>query len=175
LRKLQQGTEKMKQKAKQGRKTLLNGTLQTQICNLLAKGSAIKSACIICQVSERVFYNWRDRGKSGEEPFARFFFAVTRAREQHKANLIQRIVSAMKADWKAAAWLLERQFPADFSRPEQREIIIERPPPPPIQLQPPEVRRETRWTKGEIPFSKAQLKYLSDLSIANHGANADGK
>jgi hypothetical protein len=161
---------------KVGRKILLTPALQVRICKLLSQGSAIKSACIVCGIGERTFYDWRDKGKAGEEPFARFFSAVTRAREQHKANLIQRIVAAIKADWKAAAWLLERQFPADFSRPEQREIIIERPPPPPVQLQSPEVRTETRWTKEEIPFSKAQLKYLSDLrSIANNGGDADGR
>ena len=33
---------------------------------------------------------------------------------------------------------------------------------------------ETCWTRQEIPFSKAQLKYLSDLrSIANNGGDAD--
>jgi hypothetical protein len=161
---------------KLGRKILLTPALQTRICKLLSHGSAIKSACIVCGVSERVFYNWRDRGKAGEEPFACFFSAVTRARERHKANLIERVVAAAKADWKAASWLLERQFASEFARSEPRTIVVERQTPPPLPLQTPEVRTETRWTKEEIPFSKAQLKYLSDLrSITNNGADADAR
>jgi hypothetical protein len=148
---------------KRGRRSILNEKLQRKICGLLSQGSAIKSACIICGIGERTFYDWRDKGRAGEEPFARFFSAVTRAREQHKANLIQRIVAAIKADWKAAAWLLERQFPADFSRPEQREIIIERPPPPPTPERQWESRTTTEWIDREIPFTKSQLEYIANL------------
>jgi hypothetical protein len=50
---------------------------------------------------------------------------VTRARETHKANLIERIVAAAKVDWKAASWLLERQFAAEYAPSERR--AIERP------------------------------------------------
>jgi len=76
-----------------------------------------------------------------------------------------------------AEWLLERYWPNEFGRTEAREIIyVHEPAPLPVQSQPPEVRMETRWTKEEIPFSKAQLEYLSDLrSIANNGGDADGR
>src|SRR6266566_5013569 len=101
---------------KRGRRSILNQKMQRKICGLLSQGSAIKSACIICGLGERTFYDWREKGKAGEGPFARFFAAVTRARETHKADLIERIVAATKADWKAASWLLERQFPNEFAR-----------------------------------------------------------
>jgi hypothetical protein len=47
----------------------------------------------------------------------------------------------------------------------------------PLPFKSPEVRTETRWTKEEIPFSKAQLKYLCDLrsDVASNGGEADGK
>ena len=41
-----------------------------------------------------------------------FVEAATRARDSWKAKLIHRITEA--DDWRAAAWLLERQFPAEF-------------------------------------------------------------
>ncbi|MDQ3120262.1 MAG: hypothetical protein M3Q89_11965 [Verrucomicrobiota bacterium] len=44
--------------------------------------------------------------------YATFFDAATRAREGWKARLVRRLTEA--ADWRAAAFLLERQFPAEF-------------------------------------------------------------
>jgi hypothetical protein len=81
-----------------GRKTLLNPALTKRICKLLAEGSAIKSACILCDVGERTYYDWQDRGQNGEEPYATWFVAVTRAREQHKARLIAVVMEAAHKD-----------------------------------------------------------------------------
>jgi hypothetical protein len=127
--------------SKTGRPSILDHKLQTKICRLLAQGSAIRSACIVCGVSERVFYDWQARGKAGEEPFADFFCAVTRARETHKAKLIQIVLEAAHKDARHAEWLLERQFAAEFARSEPRTMLVERPVPcenngaaPPVQL-----------------------------------------
>ena len=150
---------------RRGRRSTLDQKLQRRICGLLSQGSAIKSACIVCGLGERTFYDWRDKGRAGEEPFARFFSAVTRAREAHKGNLIRRIVSAATADWKAASWLLERQFPGEFGRSEPRTIIIERRP----QAQPnaglsESVERRLWTTASEgLPLSKNDLQYLDYL------------
>jgi hypothetical protein len=154
----------MKRRETRGRKTTLTAPLQCKICALLARGSAIKSACLIVGISERVFYDWRTRGKAAEEPFARFFSAVTRARETHKAKLIERIVAASKADWKAASWLLERQFASEFGRSEPRTIVIDRPPAPVAPAEQPS-RATYYWTtKGfEIPFTREQLEYIGKL------------
>jgi len=86
-------------------------------------------------------------------------------------------VKAADKEARHAEWLLERYWPNEFGRSEAREIIyVHEPAPLPVQSQSPEVRMETRWTKEEIPFSKSQLKYLSDLrSIANNGGDADGR
>ncbi len=55
------------------------------------------------------------RGQAGEEPYAGFFNAASRARDGWKARLISRIEAcAAGGDWRPAAWLLERQFPAEF-------------------------------------------------------------
>ena len=97
-----------------GRKTVLDTVLTKRICKLLAQGSPIKSACTMCGIGERTYHDWNERGQQGEQPYARFFAAATRARERHKANLIERIIAAAKDDWKAASWLLERQFPGEF-------------------------------------------------------------
>jgi hypothetical protein len=50
---------------------------------------------------------------------------VTRAREGHKAKLIQVVMEAAHQDARHAERLLERQFPAEFGRTEPRTIVIE--------------------------------------------------
>jgi transposase len=149
-----------------GRPTLLTAALKNRICGLLRDGCNIKTACNICGVGERTYYDWRGKGNAGEEPFAKFFSAVTRAREAHKANLVRRIVAAAKADWKAASWLLERQFPNEFARSEPRTILIERLPPVPSPE--PETRpgKLERWFTPKsigIPLDKKALDYLDTL------------
>jgi hypothetical protein len=152
-----------------GRATLLTPPLQKKICALLAQGSAIKSACIVAAgLGERTYHDWNQRGKNGEEPFATFFSAATRAREQHKARLIQVVMQAAHKDARHAEWLLERQFPAEFARNEARAIIVERPPVPVSPPKPPLPQTTTYWTTTghEIPFTKDQLKYISQLRAA---------
>jgi hypothetical protein len=73
---------------KRGRPIKLDAAITKRVCALLARGSSIKSACIICGIGERTYFEWQERGKADEVPFARFFSAATRAREEHKARLV---------------------------------------------------------------------------------------
>ena len=104
-----------KKRRKPGRPCKLTAVLTTRICKLLEQGSTIQSACIISGFSERTFYDWQQRGTAGEEPFATFFSAATRAREHHKKRLIDIVVRAADKDARHAEWLLERQFPKEFA------------------------------------------------------------
>lgn len=103
----------------QGRKPVLEADAQqltAKVCTLLAEGVSIKTACNLCDISERAFHEWSRKGATGEEPYAAFIDAASRARDSWKARLIERIwFCASRGDWKAAAWLLERQFPSEFS------------------------------------------------------------
>ena len=110
-----------------GRKTRLGRALTKRICALLAKGSTIKSAAILCNIGERTFHDWQERGRKSEEPYATFFSAATRAREQHKARLIAVVMEAAHKDARHAEWLLERQFPREFAPYDRRPIPREEP------------------------------------------------
>jgi transcription elongation factor Elf1 len=90
-----------------------------------SKGSTIKSAAILCGCSERAFHSWMERGKGNEQPYKRFFDAASRAREQHKANLIAVVREAAHKDARHAEWLLERQFPHEFAPYDRRPIPVE--------------------------------------------------
>jgi hypothetical protein len=108
-----------------GRPIVLNAALQRRITALLRKGSTFKSAAILCGVSERAFHSWMERGKQNEQPYKRFFDAASRAREQHKANLIAVVREAAHKDARHAEWLLERQFPHEFAPYDRRPIPVE--------------------------------------------------
>ncbi len=100
-----------------GRKPTLeiDKQLTERICALLAEGLSIKSSCNLCGVSERAYHEWTRRGQAGEEPYAAFFDAASRARDSWKAKLIRRVDSSgEKGQWKASAFLLSRQFPKEF-------------------------------------------------------------
>ena len=173
--------------SKRGRPTVLNAVLIKRICSSLREGSTLASAAVAEGISERTLFNWLDRGEAGEKPFALFFFAVSRAREAHKANLIQRIVAAAKADWKAASWLLERQFPNEFARSEPREMVVVAqqyapPPPSPKPETPPKGMERWLTPKGKgIPLDKESLNYLAalgrqlDSSSPTRSENGDGE
>ena len=151
-------------KETRGRKSLLNAALTKRICKLLAQGSAIKSASIICGIGERTYHDWNERGQQGEQPFASFFSAVTRARETHKANLIRVVLAAADKDARHAEWLLERQFPDEFGRPEPRTIIIQQN--PISQMPPPVVETTHEWhTDADVP--PELVRYLNLLSSSN--------
>jgi hypothetical protein len=124
----------------------------------------------------------RERGNANASddtccPISMAPLETSRARDAFKADLLNIVVKAADKEARHAEWLLERYWPNEFGRSEPREIIyVHEPAPLPVQSQSPEVRTETRWTKGEIPFSKAQLKYLSDVrGIANNGGDADAR
>jgi hypothetical protein len=108
-----------------GRPIVLNAALTKRITALLRKGSSIKSAAILCGVCERSFHSWMKRGKRNEQPFRTFFNAASRAREQHKANLIAVVREAAHKDARHAEWLLERQFPHEFAPYDRRPIPVE--------------------------------------------------
>jgi len=71
------------------------------------------------------YFDWQKRGKAGEQPYETFFFAVTRAREQHRATLIAIVLEAAHKDARHAEWLLERQFPHEFAPYDRRPIPVE--------------------------------------------------
>lgn len=97
------------------------------IAKEMAGGASITDACLLCGVSRPVYYLWRKKAK--EEPedsqsiYRQFLDAMEVAEAGFKRTHLARIASASKGktegQWQASAWLLERKFPAEFSRREQ--------------------------------------------------------
>ena len=106
-----------------GRKSLLTLQITKQLCSLLRTSQTIQGACALVGIGERTFHDWMTRGGADANgPFRDFFSAVSRARALYMGDLLACVTGAalgnrkhVNTDWKAAAWLLERQFPKDFA------------------------------------------------------------
>jgi hypothetical protein len=97
-----------------GRKSLLNAQLQRKICGLLAQGHTASAVCGAVAISERTFYDWREK-------HSHFSQATTRAIGQSKIALVDKV--RQSDDWRAQAFLLERRWPTEFGKPEARAVL----------------------------------------------------
>ena len=93
----------------------LTREIQRKICDLLAAGNTVVTACDDAGIGSRTFHDWIERGEAEQRgPNYEFCRAVARARAEAKRRLTARIISAAERDWKAAAWILEKLFPGEF-------------------------------------------------------------
>jgi len=149
---------------RRGRPTKLNAELTRQICKLLHEDCDQKTAASICGVSERAFHYWKERGENGEEPYATFFDAASRARNAYKRRLLKIVLNAAKgvaprhADWKAATWLLEKNWPREFA-PVYREQVPQSQPEPEKQLSVAMILKMPAGSQRETTFEEAEQIY----------------
>jgi len=118
-------------KKKQGRPTKISAALTERVRSLLAKGCDQKTACNLAGVPYSTYNEWKERGQKREEPYATFFSVISRVRDTHKLRLLKIVNDAGEgllprhADWKAAAWQLERGWPNEFAPYDRRPLPIE--------------------------------------------------
>ena len=104
---------KKKNKKKRGRPTKATPALVEAILADIARGLTREQACAFNGVSASALREWEKR------------FPDLRAKAQglRKAALLQRIESS--SDWKAAAWLLERNFPEEFGKQQRPQTFAQ--------------------------------------------------
>lgn len=113
--------------AKMGRKPILTPELQKEICTNIAIGLTFQDACLKCHIGRSTFITWREKGEREASGRHRDFLeAVAVAEAGFKATHLTTIKKASKGkvpgQWQAAAWLLERKYPAEFSMRQQVAI-----------------------------------------------------
>ena len=108
---------------KPGRPTLLNPTRQATLLNAIEEGLPLKEAAEIAGISYDTLNHWTKRGESESAPpeFRQFCQLLRRSQALAMQVNVSAIREAAKRDWRAAAWILERRFPADFARQQQIE------------------------------------------------------
>lgn len=104
------------------RKTSLTAEVHERIAKLVGSGVPIKRAAQSCGIGARTVMEWLERGRGGEkEPYITFARDVDAARATYQSALVMRVGQASRKDWRAAAWMLERQFSSEFGSSTKHE------------------------------------------------------
>lgn len=108
---------------KPGRPTLLNPTRQATLLNAIEEGLPLKEAAEIAGISYDTLNRWQNHGKNESAPpeYRQFCQLLRRSKAVAMQVNVSAIREAAKRDWRAAVWILERRFPADFARQQQIE------------------------------------------------------
>ena len=104
------------------RPTKCTPELTERICEYLASGCYVCTACQAVGISETTLGNWRARAAEGEEPYVTFVEATKEAEAKAELRALALVQKAMPENWAAAMTWMERKFPARWSRGERREI-----------------------------------------------------
>lgn len=112
-----------------GRPTKLTPDTVEKVCEGIRLRMTHKLAAMRAGICEKTFYIWISEGEQaqqkdldGQELSQResatlhFLQAVTRAVADGQAALLAAVHTAARTDWRAAAFILERRHPEDFSR-----------------------------------------------------------
>ena len=110
-------------------KLKLTQELIDELCKLKQAGSTNKSVCDGAGIGETAFYDWYKKGEIDLENnktttiFAKFTKSYKKSETVHKLKRIKVIQEAADmGSWQAAAWELERCYPAEYGRRTISEI-----------------------------------------------------
>ena len=102
---------------------LLDNKIIEEFDKLLSEGASIVTACDIIGISNKTYYNWKNKAEEiseakdqKEELFLHFLHVIKKARAEFKHKTLKVINRASIDSWQAAAWLLERMYPEEFGR-----------------------------------------------------------
>lgn len=87
----------------------------------IAFGLSYQSACAEAGICESTLDNWRKRGATGEEPYAKFLADEKKALAAWERDR-QIAMDAAGPQWTREAWRLERRMPDDYGKRERHEV-----------------------------------------------------
>ena len=95
-----------------GRPSKLTPERQERIIELIRAGNYMEIAAQAAGINVATMYRWLQRGEeTNSGKYHEFREAIMRARAEAEARNVTLIQTAARADWRAAAWFLERSFP----------------------------------------------------------------
>lgn len=105
-----------------GQPTKCTPETQERICQLIRAGTTVEVAAEASGIAASTYYGWMQRGQGKEQPWRDFREAVERARAEAEAVLVGRVSrAAQSGSWRAATWLLERQWPERWAAIGERD------------------------------------------------------
>ena len=99
------------------RPTKLTPDVQDLIVDGINAGLTFRLTCARVGVHPATFYRWLDTGETANVGrYREFYEAVERAKADSALRLVSQITLQAPADWRAAAFMLERRFPDDYGK-----------------------------------------------------------
>ena len=99
------------------RPTKLTPEVHEAIVDGINAGLTFRLTCARVGVNPSTFYRWLDTGETAKTGrYREFYEAVERAKADSALRLVSQITLQAPADWRAAAFILERRFPDDYGR-----------------------------------------------------------
>lgn len=103
----------------------LSEEVTARMCQVLRAGGYVESAAQVAGIDSSTFRAWMRRGdpdqdERKDDPYREFRRRIEQARAQAEERNVTLINRAAIDDWRAAAWLLERQYPDTWARVSQR-------------------------------------------------------
>ena len=109
--------------ARVGAKSKLNQDVLARAVQLKKGGASNKDIAAAIGISESTFYAWANEPKTAMQ--LEFSEQLKKAEADYKIALLAVIAKASRErDWKAAAWLLERKYPQEYSRMDRLQAEV---------------------------------------------------
>ena len=100
-----------------GRPSKLTPDVSKRIIDSVRAGNYLETSAAFAGVSKVTLFNWMKRGnaqKTGK--YREFLTSIEKALAEAEMRDVQTISKASEKNWQAAAWRLERKFPARWGR-----------------------------------------------------------
>lgn len=110
------GKSEDREKRPRRTKAEIDPMILQRIVDIVSVGASKQDACNVVGISFVTLRKWELMGEDGKEPFAQFALDMKAAKARKKTYLIELLHKAAEDDWKAGGWLLERQYPAEYSK-----------------------------------------------------------
>lgn len=100
---------------KTGRPSKLSPEVMAAFIDSLEKGNYLETAAAYAGIARQTIYDWMRKGARGEgQEYVEFLDTMKKAQAQAEVAALDRIERA--GEWQAAAWRLERKFPARWGQ-----------------------------------------------------------
>lgn len=109
-----------------GRPSKLTPKVREHLVKAIEAGNYVETAVRACGIGTSTYYRWMETGEAdvahGKATIYRDLWeAVKKAEAEAETKALKQIRSAASESWQAAAWYLERKFPARWGRKERVE------------------------------------------------------
>jgi hypothetical protein len=112
-------------KTRTGRPSKLTPRVLKKLTETLRSGAYRETACLYAGIDYSTFRRWEIKGEGAKiGKFREFCEAIKKAEADAEVHDLELISKAAENQWQAAAWKLERKYPAKWGRRDASKIEL---------------------------------------------------